>query len=180
MRGEKGDEKSGLRILVVEDNPGDLLILSEMLKDAGLDQAAFSTADTLERALIEVAGQTFDVIILDLALPDSRGMKTFASVRAHAPGTPIIVLTGLADEVLGMRAVRQGAQDYLVKGQVDGRLLYRSMMYAVERFRLERELKKRVDEIENLNRMLHFERDMEVEDLRKEIERLKEKLKKAG
>ncbi|MBW7956886.1 MAG: response regulator [Deltaproteobacteria bacterium] len=179
--GSGKEGKSGLNILVVEDNPGDLRLLHEMLETGGLDpQSSFSTAGTLNRAIIEVAGNSFDLIILDLGLPDSDGIATFRSMRTHAAGTPIIVLTGLADEALGMRAVKQGAQDYLVKGQIDGRLLYRSIMYAIERSRLELELKKRVEEIERLNRMLHFERDMEVEDLRREIQRLREREKKAG
>jgi len=117
----------------------------------------------------------FDLIIVDLGLPDSQGLATFCKMCSHAAETPIIVLTGLADEEAGMKAVKQGAQDYLVKGQIDGRLMYRSIMYSIERFRLERELKKRMDQIERLDRLLHFERDFEVQDLRNEIERLKER-----
>jgi signal transduction histidine kinase len=90
-----------------------------------------------------------DVVLLDLSLPDSQGLDTFTSVRTHAPDVAIVVLSGLDDETLAVRAVQEGAQDYLVKGQVDGGAILRSMRYAIERQRLEavrRDLERQRDE----------------------------------
>lgn len=166
-----------IKILVVEDNPGDVRLIEEMLKSAGARmKAEITKADTLNRGLISLSETEFEVIILDLGLPDSQGLNTFESIHSHAAKTPIIVLTGLADEELGMIAVNEGAEDYLVKGEIDGRLLSRSVSYSIERFRLKQELKAKFDEIERINRILTIGRDMEVQKLRKEIEKLKKKI----
>jgi len=123
-----------VRILLVEDNPADARLLKEMLGDAG---AAFdlTNAERLTEALRRLNGEAFDCILLDLMLPDSRGLETFFRVYARASHVPIVVLSGLSDENLAATAVREGAQDYLVKGHVDGGLLLRSVRYAIERRR---------------------------------------------
>jgi serine phosphatase RsbU (regulator of sigma subunit) len=123
-----------MRILLIEDDDGDALIVDELLLDAG---APFAMRRA--RTLAEAAPLLADVgcVLLDLELPDSRGLAGLRAVRELAPSLAVVVLTGLSDEHLGEQAVRTGAQDYLVKGQVDGHLLQRVVRYAVERSKAE-------------------------------------------
>jgi signal transduction histidine kinase len=140
-----------IRVLLIEDNPGDARLIKEMLHDAGGARAAveFGHADDLAAGLERLAQADSDVVLLDMTLPDSHGLETFTRVHARAPDVAIVVLSGLDDESLAVRAVQEGAQDYLVKGQVDGAGLLRSMRYAIERQRLEalrRDLERQRDE----------------------------------
>ena len=121
-----------LRVLLVEDNPGDVRLIHWMLQPAE-DPFELTCADTLSAALDRLHGESFSVVLLDLSLPDSKGLETFRSVSASFPGLPIVVLSGLADETTAIRAVEEGAQDYLVKGQVQDRRLIHSLRYAVGR-----------------------------------------------
>jgi signal transduction histidine kinase len=128
-----------VRVLLVEDNPADVDLIREALEDGALDPVSAGTAlrleqvDRLATALQRLAAGEFDIALLDLSLPDSQGFQTFVRLVRTAPGIPIVVLSGLDDEAMAIRAVREGAQDYLVKGQVDGKTLTRSIYYAVER-----------------------------------------------
>ncbi|MEK7773592.1 MAG: sigma-54 dependent transcriptional regulator, partial [Deltaproteobacteria bacterium] len=123
-----------LKILLIEDNPPDARLLREMLADTNMkDSLRIVNAARLSEALERLGKETFDCILLDITLPDSQGLETFFIVKASAPEVPVVVLTGLADETMAAMAVREGAQDYLVKGQVDGNILARSMRYAIER-----------------------------------------------
>jgi PAS domain S-box-containing protein len=134
-RGEVSTNGSGsaeLKVLLVEDNPADARLVREMLKDTHRP-VNLTHANRLRDALEHLRTEGFNAILLDLNLPDSEGMSTFLRARAEAAHAPIVVLTGLADEEVAARAVREGAQDYLVKAEVDGPLLYRSIRYAVER-----------------------------------------------
>jgi signal transduction histidine kinase len=128
-----------IRALLIEDNPGDARLIREMLRDAGVGHAAveLAYADRLALGLEQLTNQVTDVVLLDLSLPDSHGFDTFTAVHTHAPDIAVVVLSGLDDETLAIRAVQEGAQDYLVKGQVDGGAILRSMRYAIERQRLE-------------------------------------------
>ena len=130
-----GSEDTPTRALLIEDNPGDARLIQEMLRDAGLGHAAveLAHADRLALGLEHLTNQVTDLVLLDLTLPDSQGFDTFTSVHTHAPDVAIVVLSGLDDETLAVRAVQEGAQDYLVKGQVDGGALLRSMRYAIVR-----------------------------------------------
>jgi len=123
-----------MRILLIEDDDGDALLVDELLLDAG---APFAMRRA--RTLAEAGPMLADVgcVLLDLELPDSRGLSGLGALRELAPGLAIVVLTGLSDEHLGEQAVRAGAQDYLIKGQVDGHLLQRVARYAVERSKAE-------------------------------------------
>ncbi|MEZ5285209.1 MAG: response regulator [Vicinamibacterales bacterium] len=121
-------------ILLVEDNPADARLVREYLREEHDDEIAVTHATKLREALTFLETQNFNAILLDLSLPDSQGLETFVRARAGASRVPIVVLTGLADEQVAASAVREGAQDYLVKGQVDGRALYQSLRYAVERY----------------------------------------------
>ncbi|WP_019500029.1 response regulator [Pseudanabaena sp. PCC 6802] len=122
-----------MHVLLVEDNPGDARLLEEFLSEVASVRFNLTHADCLEKAVAYLNEQSFDVAILDLSLPDSQGLETFIKARTHSPTTPIIVLTGLDDEILAIKAMQEGAQDYLVKGQVNGNMLARSMRYAIER-----------------------------------------------
>src|SRR5579871_1612364 len=140
-----------MRALLVEDNPGDARLIREMLRETGANAASveLSIVDRLSAGLERISGGHFDLVLLDLSLPDSSGLETFERVHTLAPGVPVVVLSGLDDEAVAVRAVQFGAQDYLVKGQVDGGTILRSMRYAVERQRLEAaraELERQRDE----------------------------------
>jgi two-component system cell cycle sensor histidine kinase/response regulator CckA len=122
-----------LSVLLVEDNPADARLVSELLKEAAPQSLSVAHAARLTDALRRVQAEDFSAILLDLSLPDSEGLDTFARATDAAPHTPVIVLTGLDDAEIAAAAMRDGAQDYLVKGSVDGDGLYRSIRYAVER-----------------------------------------------
>jgi signal transduction histidine kinase len=125
-----------MRVLMIEDNPGDVGLIREMLGGLKSQTFRFESTDRLSTGLGRVAKNGIDAVLLDLGLPDSRGLDTFLEAQAHALQIPIIVLTGTDDEALALRAVQMGAQDYLVKGQVDSDSLRRCVRYAVERQRL--------------------------------------------
>ncbi len=130
---------TALRVLLVEDNPGDALLLGEALR--GLSEPAMELVHerALQTALDRAGREPFDVVLLDLSLPDSQGLDTVRRARDGAPHLPLVVLTGAGDEVLGMQALRLGAQEYLIKGQSDAPGLARAIHYAIERKRLEGE-----------------------------------------
>jgi sigma-B regulation protein RsbU (phosphoserine phosphatase) len=121
---------SDLRLLLVEDNPGDVRLLKEMLPSG----YSLTSVDRLSAALGHC--RQADVVLLDLWLPDSEGLETFRRLHAEAPDVAVLVLTGRGDESGAVLAVREGAQDWLVKGQVDGDGLARALRYAVERNQL--------------------------------------------
>ncbi|MEH1943888.1 MAG: response regulator [Nostoc sp.] len=131
-----------IKVLLVEDNPGDVFLLQEFLKEVTTVVIELMPVEKLSEALNYLAKELFDVILLDLSLPDSQGLETFVIAHHQAKATPIIVLTGIDDETLAIRAMQEGAQDYLVKGQVTGDLLVRSMRYAIERQRADNALRQ--------------------------------------
>jgi DNA-binding response OmpR family regulator len=108
-------------------------------------------AATLGEALIRVSEERFDAVLLDLSLPDARGLDALAGMRRRAPSIPIVVMTGLSDEALAIKAVNEGAQDYLLKGEADGSALARRLRFAIERGRSAVRA-----EPPNLSRMLGF------------------------
>jgi PAS domain S-box-containing protein len=122
-----------INILLVEDNPGDARLIKEMLLHAGARQFRLDSAECLENAFDRLRSGGHDLMLLDLHLPDSQGLETFHRAKAQTPDTPIIILTGLADEAIGIKAVEQGAQDFLIKGETSEALLKRSILYALER-----------------------------------------------
>ncbi len=128
-----------LTILLVEDNPGDARLIQLMLDAVVGVRVHLVRADRLAAGLQQVSTQTFDAALLDLSLPDSHGLATFSRFQQAAPGLPIVVLSGLADEQVALHAVAAGAQDYLVKGQVESALLGRALGYAIERKRADEE-----------------------------------------
>jgi signal transduction histidine kinase/CheY-like chemotaxis protein len=134
--------KTILKILLVEDSLSDAALLQESLSETRLERYEFTRAESWEEAVKHLQHGRFDILLLDLSLPDSTGRDTFFRARADAPHLPIVVLTGLEDEVIGLEAVRHGIQDYLIKGQAYGRQASRAIRYAIERKRAEEKLQK--------------------------------------
>jgi signal transduction histidine kinase len=128
-----------LQVLLVEDNAGDARLLREMFSKEGAGSFELTHLSRLSEAVIQLAKGGVDVLLLDLGLPDVQGLDTVRRAHAVAPGVPVIVLTGLDDEALAAAAMAEGAQDYLIKGQIESRALPRALRYAIERYRMQRE-----------------------------------------
>jgi PAS domain S-box-containing protein len=122
-----------MKALLIEDNPGDARLIKEMLAESTVISWEVECAETLGESLEFLGIGGWDIILLDLSLPDSQGLDSLQKVLSSRHGVPIVVLTGLEDEHIGMEAIRRGAQDYLIKGKVDAELLSRSLGYATER-----------------------------------------------
>ncbi len=135
-----------LKVLLIEDSPGEARLIKEMLAEVKGARFDLEHADRLSSGLERLAAGDIDVLLLDLSLPDSLGLDTFAWAQAQTPQVPIIVLTVLDDEEVAVRALREGAQDYLIKGQVDSNLLGRAIRYAIERKQVEEALRNAAEE----------------------------------
>ena len=173
-----------IRVLIIEDNLEDFRIIEEMLKEVENPVFELYHSKRLDEGLKYLIRDGFDILLLDLSLPDSTGLDTFASVYEQAPEIPIVILSGLGDEDTAIRAVREGAQDYLVKGQVNSLLLSRSISYAIERKLIEDELirhryylnelvEKRTEDLEEANRSLQeevHEKEILIEEIYKRIQ----------
>jgi two-component system cell cycle response regulator len=134
-------ESPTITILLIEDNPGDARLIREFLTESRLTRFTLVNETRLGAGLMRLKADAIDAVVLDLSLPDSAGLDTVERVHTECPQVPLVVLTGREDEELGIRAVQVGAEDYLVKGKVDGDLLRRSLRYAIERHRLREELR---------------------------------------
>ncbi|MBS1233112.1 MAG: diguanylate cyclase [Nitrospirae bacterium] len=134
------DENQSIKILLIEDCHADCCLMEGMLKDPGAVRFEVETVNRLSTGLAQLAENKFDVLILDLGLPESSGMDTLKKILVHNLEVPIIVLTGRDDDQLGLEAIKEGAQDYLSKGQLDKNVLTRSIRYAIERHHLLAEL----------------------------------------
>ncbi len=134
-----------LKILVIEDNPADVKLLQKLLENWPYELIC---ADRLSTGLEYLSQNTVELILLDLSLPDAQGLDTFYHVHCQTPHIPIIVLTGLEDELIGIEAVQSGAQDYLIKGQVLPGLLGRSIKYAIERHQAETRIRQLNESLE--------------------------------
>jgi DNA-binding response OmpR family regulator len=135
------------KMLLLEDNPGDVRLLQELLRDTGSTEFDMEDVSLLSDALARLRDARFDIVLLDLSLPDSQGLDGFRAIREEAPEVPIILLTGLKDEEVALEAVRGGAQDYLIKGEISGHLLLRAIRYAIERKRTQARLEELVCEV---------------------------------
>jgi diguanylate cyclase (GGDEF)-like protein/PAS domain S-box-containing protein len=131
-----------IRVLLIEDNPGDARLVKEMLVDAGASKFSLTHAGLLSEGLTLLRNGSHHVILLDLSLPDGHGLDTVKQMCVMVPHLPVVILTGLDDERIAIRAVQEGAEDYLVKGQMDGNLLARAIRYAIERKRAEEALRE--------------------------------------
>jgi diguanylate cyclase (GGDEF)-like protein/PAS domain S-box-containing protein len=134
------DKKSIKVLLLVEDNPADVRLLREMIHEQALHQTELTQVETMGQAEKHLAANAVDIILLDLGLADAQGLQSIRRARAVAPGVPLVVLTGLDDESMAARALQEGVQDYLIKGQIDARGLLRALRYAVERKTMQEEL----------------------------------------
>jgi len=132
--------KSLRLLLLVEDNPGDARLLREMFDEAGAKGAELRQAVNMHEAELELRERAFDIVLLDLGLPDAQGLEAVRRTHAVAPRVPLVVLTGLDDESLATQALQEGAQDYLIKGQIETRGLLRALRYAIERKNMEEAL----------------------------------------
>ena len=153
-----------MKVFLLEDNPGDVRLIQEMFKDMP-GMALEGAADTVDAAFSFLDGHDVDIVLADLNVPDSQGLETLTRLRTRFPYLPIVVITSISDEALGIRAIHLGAQDYLVKGQADGQLMQRAIFYAIERKmaeealaraknNLEQEVKDRTRELQVANREL--------------------------
>jgi signal transduction histidine kinase len=143
-----------VRVLLVEDSPSDAVLLQESLAETRPGEFNFTHVESWADAAQCLRQQQFDVLLLDLSLPDISGRETFVRARAEAPHIPIVVLTGEDNEELGLDAVRHGIQDYLIKGQAYGRQTVRAIRYAIERKQVEEALKRTEEALRESERQL--------------------------
>lgn len=149
-----------IRALLIEDNSDDAVLIELMLREVDRNSFELRRAVRLEDGLQELGKGGIDIVLSDLFLPDSQGMDTFLRLHSRVPHIPIIVLSGLDDTRLALNAVHLGAQDYLVKGQVDGQLLARAMRYAIERKRMSEQLHRYAGELREKNAQLESDFNM--------------------
>lgn len=175
-----------IKILLIEDNREDAIIIREMLKETVNISFELKHVDRLKAGFESLFNDTFDVLLLDLNLPDSWGFDTFIRTYDQTPELPIVIMSGFDDEDVAVKAVREGAQDYLIKGQIDGRLLARSISYAIERKETEKELMKSHKDLRELiewheKELLDTERKLheEIEEREKVENKLIDALKTA-
>lgn len=142
-------DKTTIKILLIEDDPDDTFLIREMLAEVESSLYSFRLehAETLSAGLAAYDIGRPDVLLLDLGLPDSNGLETLIMAAERCAEAPVVVLTGLTDELFGIEAVKNGAQDYLIKGRITGDVLTRSICYAIERKKLENEGKQLVREL---------------------------------
>lgn len=136
------DNPSEIRVLLIEDDAGDTLLVHEMLAESETPVFIITHVDRLANALQRLESESFGVILLDLSLPDGQGLPLVTAVRGAAPATPIVVMSGQRDDAIAVKVVQAGVQDYCVKGHVDGFLLNRALRYAIERKRIEDDLRR--------------------------------------
>lgn len=165
-------EKKNLNVLLIEDNEGDAFLLKFYLGESETHAFTFDHAESLAAAFSNLRTQKYDIILMDLNLPDSKGLASIKDLLNEFPNNLVIVLTGLMDEKIGLDAVRYGAQDFLVKGRFDSKVLASSIIYAFERFMLNHKLAKataeisagfeRFNNLQELTRIGYFEIDLET------------------
>jgi len=132
---------NSIRVLLIEDDTSDERLICEMLTMAASADFHFECRNRLSTGLACLVEGQFDVVLMDLSLPDSEGYDSFDRINSRSPGIPIVVLSGLDDEVIALRAVKEGAQDYLVKGDFNSKILERAIIYSIERRKAEEEMR---------------------------------------
>lgn len=134
------EPETPIALLLVEDNPSDVQLLRTLLTKAADGKFALTVVARVDAALQAIATHRFDVVILDLSLPDAEGMTAFERVQRAAPELPVLILSGFSDEQAALKLLQSGIQDYLVKGQADGPAIWRALRYAIERKRMQQNL----------------------------------------
>jgi signal transduction histidine kinase len=132
-------KEKALQVLLVEDNAGDARLLREMFSTEKPGSFELTHLSRMSEAMTHLRRGGVDVLLLDMGLPDAHGLETVRQAHAVAPSVPLIVLTGLDDEALAAEAMKEGAQDYLIKGQIENRALPRALRHAIERYRMQTE-----------------------------------------
>jgi PAS domain S-box-containing protein len=141
-----------IKLLLVEDNSGDVRLLREMLNARQIGKFALTHLGCMSEALNHLVANAVDIILLDLGLPDAQGLEAVRRAHTAAPRIPLVVLTGCEDESMADQALREGAQDFLVKGKIDTPGLLRAIRYATQRMKAEVEMQKAQEEAEAANR----------------------------
>ncbi len=141
-----------IKILLIEDDKGDADYFREVIAENQNTRFEVECVETLSQGLDCIGQKKFDAILLDLNLPDSRGINTFIDLHTHTFETPVVVLTGLDDEKIALQAMRKGAQDFITKSNLDGKMLSRVISYAIERHRMQMVLRSLsiIDELTGL------------------------------
>jgi diguanylate cyclase (GGDEF)-like protein len=155
-------------VLLVEDNPADTFLARRILAETDDPTPAVETEDRLAGAIQRLARGGVDVVVLDLGLPDSKGLESFERLSREAPSVPLVILSSLEDQAIAAEAVRRGAQDFLVKGRFNGGVLSRTLRYAIERHRLQSQIfaLSLTDELTGLSNLRGFEGRV-LDDLRR-------------
>lgn len=138
---EIGVNSIPIQILIIEDNMGDAILLKETFSQTGIKIAAIEHVQTLEAAFVYLKTQKTDIIFLDLSLPDSSGIESFIALQQYSGVTPIVILTGIKDTRIALEAINEGAQDFLLKGDLDENILTKTILYSIERKRISASLR---------------------------------------
>ena len=155
----EGEGKKQVKVLLIEDNPADARLVEIFLKEASMIEAEITKAKELNEGLQHLEEAEFDVILLDLTLPDSQGFNTIKTMIEEFPDYTIIVMTGMDDETIALNSVKAGAQDFIVKGQFDSNLLSRTISYAIERHQMTKRLESYAKAIQqNEQRLLEAQK----------------------
>ncbi len=152
--------KDDIHVLLIEDDEDDYIITRDLLAEELSQGFRVVWAKDLAAGLEQLSVATFDVVLLDLSLPDSQGLPTFTAVHESSQRVPVVLLTGLSDESLGVKAVQEGAQDYLVKGELDGLVLVRAIRYAIERKKTKDQLEIYAEELRQKNQQMAEDLDL--------------------
>ena len=160
-----GLSKKIINVLLIEDNPGDIRLIQELMKEVSNCKFNLLYHDNLTEGMQILNQRKFNVILLDLSLPDSEGLHTLEEVLKNAKDIPIIILTGTDDQKIALDAVKSGAQDYLIKGKVNGILLERSIFYSIERQKIMKQLKHSEKEFRLAFHRASFYKDILAHDM---------------
>ena len=172
-----------IKVLLIENNENDADLARRPLRKESNPPFDVDWVKDLSTGLERIARGGIDVIVLDLGLPDSKGLESFTRIQAQASDLPIIILTGsYRDDALALQALKQGAQDYLMKGELDGKMLVRVIRYAIERKQIQvkllemtRQLQMQLDQVAWLQRIM-MDREKEIIELKESIEALTKEL----
>jgi len=162
------------KILLIEDNPGDVRLMKEMLNEIATFDYQLITAETLVEGCEHIKKQHIVVILLDLNLPDSSGKETFDTVMLHAGQIPVVLVSGMQNDELSLSLIKEGAQDYILKNDLNSTLLSRTIEFAIERKKLMAALNTKTNELEHLN-SVYANRGIKITELRNDLNQMFEK-----